>query len=193
MREHQHIVVAYDFSQSSMAALERAVDLATRSPGDVLHFCCVIEGHNAIPAIPADNGDVDAAYAQKVQEAVFTEVELQLALAQTDARVDFFVHVRMGKPSEEILDLAREIGADAIIVGSKRLRGIERMLVGSVSEKIVRKAGCTVEVARPKAYRDVAFTPVVEVEPDHTPYVPPHRYTYDDHRVEMRPNDWPLY
>ena len=192
MRTHQHIIVAYDFSQSSMAALERAVDLASRTAANVLHFVCVIDGHSAIPAIPVDD-KVDAAYATKVQEALFTEVELQLALAQTDARVDFFVHARIGKPAEEILDLATEIGADLIIVGSKGLRGLERLIVGSVSEKIVRAAGCTVEVARPKAYRDVELMHVVEVEPEHHPYIPPHRYRYEDHRVDLRPTDWPLY
>jgi hypothetical protein len=34
---------------------------------------------------------------------------------------------------------------------------------------------------------------MIEVEPDHHPYVPPHRYRYEDHRVDLRPTDWPLY
>ena len=192
MSSHQTIVVAYDFSQSSTAALERAIDLASRAPRHVLHFVCVIDGHTPVSAIPTA-GKVDAAYATKVQEALFTEVELQLALTETAQRVDFFVHARIGKPADEVLDLAQDVGADTIIVGSKGLRGLERFIVGSVSEKIVRGAGCTVEVARPKAYRDVELMHVVEVEPDHHRYVPPHRYSYEDHRVEMRPTDWPLY
>ena len=155
MRTHHHTVVAYDFSLSSMAALERGIDVAARTAHDVLHFVCVIEPHTAIPAIPTD-GKIDAAYATQVQEALFTEVELQLALAETDVHIDFFVHARIGKPADEVLELAHEVGADLIIVGSKGLRGLERFIVGSVSEKIVRAAGCTVEVARPKAYRERA-------------------------------------
>src|SRR4051812_48117412 len=124
MRTHHTIVVAYDFSQSSMAALERAIDLASRAENQVLHFVCVIDGHTPLPAIPVE-GKVDAAYASKVQEALFTEVELQLALAETQHRVDFFVHARIGKPADEILELAEEVGADSIIVGSKGLRGLE--------------------------------------------------------------------
>ncbi len=190
MRTHHTIVVAYDFSQSSMAALERAVDISSRAPHHVLHFVCVIDG--AVPAIPVDD-KVDAAYASKVQDALFTEVELQLALAETEHRVDFFVHARLGKPAEEILELAHEVGADSIIVGSKGLRGLERFIVGSISEKVVRSAGCTVEVARPKAYRDVELMHVFADAHEHHPYLPPHRYHYEDRRVELRPTDWPLY
>jgi hypothetical protein len=59
----------------------------------------------------------------------------------------------------------------------------------------VREAGCSVEIARPKKYADVELRPVVEAQPeDHgEPYIPPHRYTYEDRRVNLRPPEWPLY
>ena len=192
MRTHQQIVVAYNFSQSSRAALECAIDVAARTPCAMLHVVCAIDPHSAIDAVPTDD-KVDAAYAARVQEAVRTEVELQLALAPAQVELDFFVHARIGKPADEVLELAHEIGADRIIVGSNGLRGLERLVVGSVSEDIVRAAGCTVEVVRPKAYREVELLPMTEVEPDHHPYIPPHRYRYEDHRVDLRPTDWPLY
>jgi len=56
----------------------------------------------------------------------------------------------------------------------------------------VREAGCTVEIARAKTYPQVDLLNVVEVEQQHR-YVPPHRYSYADNRVQMRPKDWPLY
>ncbi len=37
---------------------------------------------------------------------------------------------------------------------------------------------------------------IVEADPDvdhDQPYIPPHRYTYEDHRVNLRPPEWPLY
>jgi hypothetical protein len=105
------------------------------------------------------------------------------------------VHARIGaKPATEILQLAKEIGADLIIVGSHGLTGVERFLVGSTSERIVREAGCSVEIARTKKYADVELLPIVEAEPsDHDhPYIPPHRYTYEDRRVNLRPPEWPL-
>ena len=48
------------------------------------------------------------------------------------------------------------------------------------------------EVARRKTYEHVQLDTIVEVEP-HRSYVPPHRYWYDDPRVQLRPDEWPLY
>jgi nucleotide-binding universal stress UspA family protein len=190
------VVVGYDLSRSGGAALTRAVTLAARAPHHVLHVVCVIDPMEAIPSIPAYNG-IDHMYAARVQEAVAAEIrdELDRAEAEIDDRVHFFVHARIGVPAPEILELADEVGADLIIVGSTGLTGVERMLVGSTSERVVREARCTVEVARPKQYRDAELVPVEQVEPSHESheYVPPHRYTYEDHRVNLRPAEWPLY
>lgn len=77
-------------------------------------------------------------------------------------------------------------------LGGKRLIPLERLILGSTSEHIMREAGCTVEIARVKRYPEVTLLPVEPVDPVHT-YVPPHRYTYEDHRVNLRPAEWPLY
>ena len=101
--------------------------------------------------------------------------------------------MRIGRPAQGApRGQAREVGADLIIVGSNNITGVERLLVGSVAEHVVRDAHCTVEVARPTTYEHVELEKIVEVERDHV-YVPPHRYSYEDRRIELRPNDWPLY
>ena len=188
-----HVVVGYDFSHTGHAALHRAVALASRQPHHVLHVICVIDPRSPIPSIPSYDG-VDYMYAARVQEALAFETQEQLETEDVPGRVNFFVHARIGShPAEEILFLAKEIGADLIIVGSHGLTGVERLLLGSTSEKIVREAKCSVEVARAKKYPDVALETVVPVEPGHHAYVPPHRYEYEDHRVNLRPPEWPLY
>jgi len=55
-----------------------------------------------------------------------------------------------GDPREVILDHAREWDADLIVVGSHGWRGIDRLLLGSVSEAVAANAHCTVEVIRRK-------------------------------------------
>lgn len=185
------VVVGYDFSQSGRAALHRAVTLAGRAPFHVLHVVCVVDPKEAIPALPSYNG-VDYMYAARVQEALAAETQQELDHADVHGSVHFFVHARIGKPAPEILALAEEIGADLIIVGSKRLTPLERLILGSTSEHVMREAGCPVEIARAKRYPDVMLLPVEQVDPVHT-YVPPHRYTYEDHRVNLRPAEWPLY
>ena len=188
------VVVGYDFSHSGGAALNRAVTLAARAPFHVLHVVCVVDPKAAIPSIPSYNG-VDYMYAARVQEALATEIQYELDKAEVHERVHFFVHARIGKAAPEILGLARDVGADLIIVGSNGTTGIERLLLGSTSEQVVREAGCTVEVARAKRYSEVELIPIEAVGEDqpHHRYVPPHRYTYEDHRVNLRPAEWPLY
>ena len=188
--EHSQVVVGFDFSRSGHAALERGIGVAARAPWHVLHFVCVIDPHFAFPSLPAKHIDVD--YADRVQAEVSAIVEQELNDKRIADRVNFFVHARIGKPAREILGVAQDVGADLIIVGSKGLTGVERAVLGSVSEKVVREAGCSVEVARPKTYDYVPLLKIVEAK-EHHKYVPPHRYTYEDQRVNRRPPDWPLY
>ena len=186
---YSQVVVGFDFSHSGEAALYRALALAARAPFHVLHFVCVIEPHSPLPSVPGHKVDYD--YAEKVQHAVAEQIEYELRAITAKERIHFNVHARIGRPAEEILDLAREVGADLIIVGSKGMKGVERLVLGSVSEKVVREAGCTVEVARPKRYEHVDLEEVKEVEPHHH-YVAPHRYYYESNRVTKRPSEWPI-
>jgi nucleotide-binding universal stress UspA family protein len=61
-------------------------------------------------------------------------------------------HLTYGAPARGILGLAAELRADVIVVGTHGKRTIERWMLGSVSEQVVRKASCAVLVARPKRY-----------------------------------------
>jgi nucleotide-binding universal stress UspA family protein len=185
------VVVAFDFSHSGRQALYRAIALAKRAPNHVLHFVCVIEPHGGVSAVPR-TGPVDYHYTDQVQGALLDEIATELRAANIEDRVHFFVHARIGKPAEEILALAREVGADLLVIGTKGLTGLEHMVLGSVAEKVIREAGCAVVVARAKSYEYVPRLEVYEVPPDHK-YIAPHRYTYEDNRVEMRPTDFPLY
>lgn len=186
---YSQVVVAFDFSHSGRAALSRAIALAARAPFHVLHFVCAIDPHAPLPAVPSKH--VDYQYAERVQRVLTEAVEQELRAITPSIRVHFYVHARIGKPADEILQLAREVGADLIIVGSKGLVGLDRIVLGSVSERVVREAGCAVMVARPKAYEPVELLEVHEVEPTGR-YVPPHRYYYEDNRLNVRPVEWPI-
>jgi nucleotide-binding universal stress UspA family protein len=186
------VVVAYDLSHSGSAALQRALALAARAPFHILHFVCVIDPHVAVAGIPA-TGKIDYRYAESVQRAITDMIASELRARGDVERVHFFVHARIGKPAEEILALAHEVGADLVVIGSKGSTGLERLVLGSVSEKVVREAGCTVEVARPKTYAHVDLMTIVDNKERTHDYVRPHRYSYSDSRLNLRPTDWPLY
>lgn len=57
-------------------------------------------------------------------------------------------HLREGRPAEEIADLAEELGADLVVVGSRGLGTIERLTTGSVSEGVAQLAPCPTLVVR---------------------------------------------
>jgi nucleotide-binding universal stress UspA family protein len=192
MPETSQVVVAYDFTQSSHAALERAITVAERAPWHVLHVISVIHPRHAFPALPAKH--VDVTYADRVQAAVTAQVRAELGSRALEDRIEFFVYARIGRrTAKEILQLAEEVGADLILCGSHGQTGVERALLGSTAERIVRDAGCTVEVIKPKRYSYVPRLAVTDVEEHHGHYAPPHRYSYEDQRATRRPDDWPLY
>jgi nucleotide-binding universal stress UspA family protein len=178
--EQTQVVVAYDFSHSAQAALYRAVALASRAPFHVLHFACILDR-------------ADTEHADLKRDQLASVIEQELRSAGTVGRVHFHIHVRISKhPAKEILEVARGVGADLIVVGSKGLTGLERVVLGSVSEQIVREAKCSVVIARPKDYPYVPLLDVVEIEA-HPHQRPSHRYTYEDQRATLRPSDWPMY
>ncbi len=61
------------------------------------------------------------------------------------------VHIAVGKPSEEILRVAREEGVDLIIMGTHGRTGVRHLLLGSVAEDVTRHAPCPVFTVRLKA------------------------------------------
>jgi len=57
-------------------------------------------------------------------------------------------HVALGHPAEEAVAHARRIGADVIVMGSRGLSQVQGILLGSVSEKVLRRAPCPVTIVR---------------------------------------------
>jgi len=181
-RHPVQVVIAYDFTPSAEQALARAVEVAARAPQHVLHIVAALEQQ-----LHASYGD-----AETIQKLIMENVSKAFSGRETAAEVQFFVHARIGKPAAEILALASEVGADLIFIGSHGKTGVERLLLGSVSERVVREAKCPVLVARPKTYADIDLLRVTRYDHERTPHREPHRYTYTNRQVLLRPNDWPL-
>ncbi len=61
---------------------------------------------------------------------------------------DVVEHVMLGDPAHEILTAAEQLGVDLIVMGSRGLSPIGNLMLGGVSEKIVRHARCPVTIVR---------------------------------------------
>ena len=185
------VVVAYDFSPSSEQALARAIEVAARAPQHVLHIVSAIDPHDRLAGATVWTS-VSYDTAEAVQKLITEGVTKAFAGRETASDIQFFVHARLGKPAAEILALASEIGADLIFIGSHGKTGVERLLLGSVSERVVREAKCPVLVARAKTYADIDLLRVTRYDHERTPHREPHCYTYSHRQVLLRPDDWPL-
>jgi nucleotide-binding universal stress UspA family protein len=183
------IVVAFDFSPRAEHALARAIDVVARAPQHVMHVAAVLDAHGPLVTTLGGTSYRDA---EHLQQVVSERVAAAFAGRPTAAEVRFFVHARIGKPHEEVLELAREVGADLIFIGSHGKTGLERILLGSVSEKVVREARCPVMVVRAKGYPTVERTKVMRYDHPRAHHAQPHLYSYSDKRVTLRPLDWPI-
>lgn len=186
----KHVVVAYDFSSTADVALERAVELACRAPEHVLHFVTVLDPRTGLGLDPG--ATIDYRYAEQLQRDLLDRLHAIFAVRGPTSEVHFFVHVLIGDAVPEILAVAEDVGADMIVLGSHGRTGVRRVVLGSVSESIVRAAGCPVIVARPKTYPEVALAKVIDL-PEHTPpQRRSHRYSYTSSMIQTRPREWPL-
>ncbi|GAB4390945.1 MAG: universal stress protein [Thermodesulfovibrionales bacterium] len=144
--EFKKIIYATDFSESSQQAAPYAAELARRYGARVfvVHVLYDIE-RAAGWYVP--HASTDALYADMEKEA---EKQLHRAVAE-DLRgygqVEYVV--LRGIPDEEIVAFATEQGADLIVMSTHGRRGIDRVLFGSTSEKVVRQARCPVLTVRP--------------------------------------------
>lgn len=151
----QHIVVAVDFSDISNRAFEQAFSIARRTTGAELHIVSIADraaleflgvGPTQHPTL-VESADRLRDELTKLTKRSMAEYR---KLNPESRKVPTFIHVRVGDIAEEITQLASEIGADLIVVGTHGRRGLRRVVLGSVAEHVVRFAPCQVLVVRPK-------------------------------------------
>lgn len=189
------MVVGYDFSTTAQVSLERAIHLCQSEPAHVMHIIVALDGKGSL-GILEKKGRVTYEDALVIQETVERYVTTKLETLTPDYEVHFFVHVRLGHPADEILRLCEEVGAHLVLVGSHGRTGLTRVLMGSVSEKIVREAKCPVLVVRNRGYEDVDLTAIIDAPEGHEsehPYVRPSLYAYRDRRVQKQSDLWTVY
>jgi universal stress protein A len=134
----EKILCPVDFDQSSLQALRLATELAQEGEA-TLHLLHVV----AIPPGP----EVALPFA-KMEAAARTKLE-RLARQKVNAR--YQIEVMTGDPGVEILQAAKRLGANLIVMASHGRKGLRRLVLGSVAEHVVREASCPVLTVKPKA------------------------------------------
>jgi nucleotide-binding universal stress UspA family protein len=130
------ILVAYDGGEAALKALNTAGDLA-HAMGATVSVVSVVPVHGGrIGLDPWDDSEVHA--------KELTEARRMLRERGIDAQL----LEPVGEPAPTIERIAREGGFDTIIMGSRHLNALERVLQGSVSEHVATHAEATVVVVR---------------------------------------------
>lgn len=141
------LLCAVDFSEPSRLAMLDACDLAKRS-GARLTLVHVFDP--PVGALPGTEFVVPAS--PELVETITEELERKLETWRVEAeRITggpVAARVLPGAPGEQIPRLAREERFDLVVLATHGRHGLKRLLMGSVAERIVRDAPCSVLVAR---------------------------------------------
>jgi universal stress protein A len=146
----KRILVPTDFSKPSLKALRYAVRFAEQS-GAAIFLVYVLEQ----PAFMHDLESFPVALPEAELVKGAREKLLSLAAAEIEELVPVKVQVRVGKPFREIAALARQTDTDLIVIATHGRTGLNRMLLGSTAELVVRHAPCPVLVVREREHEFV--------------------------------------
>jgi nucleotide-binding universal stress UspA family protein len=147
----KRVLLAIDGSEGTDVAARAAAEVA-EGTGSALHVVYV----EPLPDF-VKNGDgapgYDRGLYEKIEEGARERLRKLTWRVKVGGGTVAEAHLRMGAVAEEIADLADELGAGLIVVGSRGLGRMRRALAGSVSEDVLRRARCPVMVVPAKDTR----------------------------------------
>jgi nucleotide-binding universal stress UspA family protein len=135
----QKVVVPVDFSEDSFAAVDTALQLVEDPSG--LYVVHVLPEPSSMDTDPVwldiDNSNrvrhATEALRKRLSDEKYEKVQIEIAI---------------GDPGYRIADFAQQIDADLIVTPSHGRTGLERVLMGSVAERVLRLSHCPVLVLR---------------------------------------------
>lgn len=133
------ILLATDGSEDATLAARAAVDLS-RKAGAGLH---VVHAWQTVPSVHFQDM-VNTAFEKDAREVL----DEQTKKIEDSGGTVTESHLKKNSPAEAIVGLAAEIGADLIVIGSRGMGPVKRILMGSVSEGVVHHAHVPVLVLR---------------------------------------------
>jgi nucleotide-binding universal stress UspA family protein len=141
------ILCPIDFSEPARAAMKAAVAVCKQNDAD-LHLFHAYE----LPGYTLPEGSVVAS--PKMLQDLADQAEVHLGewkkLAQDMGAPRVQTLKGIGEPAVEITELARERDFDLIVLGTHGRSGLRHALMGSVAERVVRRAGCPVLTVHPE-------------------------------------------
>lgn len=136
MKQIKRILVTTDFSDCSKEAYTEAIQLARQLKGTVL-LTHVIEPIGSVPIEPLAYLDL------KVGQALD-----QMAHPAREEGITVETHLFKGNPAAEIIKAAEDLQCDLIVMGTHGRTGVPRLLMGSVTERVLRASPVPIVAVR---------------------------------------------
>jgi nucleotide-binding universal stress UspA family protein len=136
----EHVLVPVDFSRHSEGAVRHALEFC-RAYGARMHLLHVFE-QPITPEVYVGSSPATMS-GFSVLEGSLREALLGVA-TRAQANVETEIHVREGRAVGGILEAARDIPADLIVIATHGLGGLTHVMLGSVTDKVLRRADCPV-------------------------------------------------
>ena len=140
------VLVAYDGSDPAQAAVEYAIEEHADKEIVLLRVVEVASGMT-----DAGINMLQERFREKpeqVKKEARKKVAEEIADLFEEADLDFETAILFGEPAREIVDYAEGNDIDQIVIGNHGRSGVSRVLLGSVGEKVVRRASMPVTVVR---------------------------------------------
>jgi nucleotide-binding universal stress UspA family protein len=144
------IVVSLDFTEADGPAFDQAARIAQHVPQSELHLVHVF------------HEEPSAERSRELVGHLRLYVNEKAAIANSLRGITVGIHLRAGKPVREIVQLATEVHADLIVVGSHKGPHLKHWAVGSTAEKLILGAPCPVLVASPRPKEPEKHEPMIE-------------------------------
>ena len=138
MESSRRVLLAVDLSSASKGAIREAIRMAATDRAALLVFSVVEQSNLHLPGGRSRRVD---------QERDRLEAGVREVVAQARAAgVEATYLIWEGDPAESILEASASEGADVIVLGSRRRTDLRRLLLGSVSSEVSKRAACEVIV-----------------------------------------------
>lgn len=139
----KRILVPIDFSECSKQALRYALPMA-KERGATLTLLYVVAPVYGV----GEYGAVDSTALEARMRSAADQELAKLIEEEVHGEVPALSVVRLGAPASEVVEAARELPADLIVLATHGRTGLKHVLIGSVAEHVVRRAPCPVLVVR---------------------------------------------
>jgi nucleotide-binding universal stress UspA family protein len=141
------ILLATDGSDEAKMATQAATELS-RETGSEVHVVYVLPSPAQLIGHHLYSDEIRESLIGGAERDAETFLKEQAEQIGSDGGKVAETHFRSGDPDKEILRTAESLGVGLIVIGSRGLGAVSRMLIGSVSDSIVRHAHCPVLVVR---------------------------------------------